>query len=154
MVPAMIRVLFVCSDNAVRSLMAEACLREIADDHFEAHSAGIRAAELHPLTRVVLAESGIGTRELRSKQVEQYFGASWDYVISLGEEAGHDPVLAIVAGEARRLHWEIEDPTRVPGLTARLRAFRASRDAIRRRVESLVASIDPLSSRDLIGAGA
>ncbi len=150
----MSRVLFVCTDNAVRSLIAEACLRSIAGGSFAAYSAGIDPAGVHPLTRVALTEAGIGTRELHSEQLEQYLGQQWDYVISLCDQAARHPMLTLVAGNARRLHWEVPDPASVPGFTARLRAFRASRDAINRRVEGFVASVGPVRGRDCLVVGA
>lgn len=137
----MVSVLFVCRDNAVRSPMAEACLSAIGGGRIEVASAGVHAAGLHPLTRVVLTEAGISARELHSSRLELCFGRPWDYLVTIGEEVATDPMLLLVAGDARRLHWEIADPAHVAGFAARLQAFRGSRDRIRRRVEGFVASI-------------
>ncbi len=138
----MVSVLFVCTDNAVRSPMAEACLRAISCGPFEAYSAGTSPTGLHPLTRVVLAEAGISARELHSKALVSPAGRRWDYVISLCEEVADDRALLEATTGARRLHWDIADPATAPGFAARLRAFRDTRNLIRRRVEGFVASMN------------
>jgi protein-tyrosine-phosphatase len=137
----MIRVLFVCTDNAARSPMAEACLRAISCGGFEASSAGIDAGELHPLTRVVLTEVGISARELRHRPLSACASERWDYVISVCPEPAHHRALPQAAGEARWLHWNIADPTMAPDFPARLKAFRESRDIIRGLVEQFVLSV-------------
>ena len=65
-----IRVLFVCTGNSARSIMAEATLRHQGGDAFEVHSAGTHPSTVNPLTLRVLAEVGIDTSEARSKSVD------------------------------------------------------------------------------------
>lgn len=138
----MTSILFVCTDNAVRAPMAEACLRALSCGAFEAYSAGIAPTGLHPLTRVVLTEAGISARELHSKTLSASPEQHWDYVISLCADAAEHPALIEATIGARRLHWDIADPTEAPGFAARLRAFRDTRNLIRRRVEGFVASMN------------
>lgn len=82
------RVLFLCTRNSARNLIAEALVRQIAGDRFEVLSAGLRSGEVHPLTRQVLEEKGIDTSELRSKGVETVMGrVGITYAIVVCEEA-------------------------------------------------------------------
>lgn len=59
MTDAPTRVLFVCTGNSARSVMAEALLRRHGGDRFEVHSAGTEPKGVNPLTMRVLAEAGI-----------------------------------------------------------------------------------------------
>ena len=67
-------VLFLCSHNSARSLMAEALLRHHAGERFEALSGGHRPGAVNPLTFQVLKEAGIDTRGLISKSLNQFMG--------------------------------------------------------------------------------
>ncbi len=58
------RVLFVCTANSARSLMAEALLRDMAGDRFEVASAGTEPTRPHPMALQVLEEAGISTEGL------------------------------------------------------------------------------------------
>lgn len=75
-----IRVLFVCTGNSARSILAEALLRQKGGSDFEVHSAGTEPKGVHPLTLRVLEQAGIPTEGLRSKSVEEYVGQRFDYV--------------------------------------------------------------------------
>ena len=75
-----IRVLFVCTGNSSRSIFAEAVLRHVAGDRFEAASAGTHPSAVHPLAERALADAGIDRSGLRSKSVDQLAEQSFDYV--------------------------------------------------------------------------
>ena len=77
------RVLFVCTGNSARSQIAEALLRELGGEAFEAHSAGSDPAGLNPLTVRVLAEDGIDVGDAESTHVDAYVDDPWDYVITV-----------------------------------------------------------------------
>ncbi|HEY9118974.1 MAG TPA: metalloregulator ArsR/SmtB family transcription factor [Marinobacter sp.] len=102
------RVLFVCTANSARSLMAEALLRHMAGDRFEVASAGTEPAEPHPLALQVLHEAGIPVEGLYSKSLTELQGRYWDYVITLCEKAAHECVS--VASEAQQIAWDFPDP--------------------------------------------
>ena len=82
-----IRVLVVCTGNSARSLMAEALIRQKGGEAFEVHSAGTHPKGVNPLTLRVLEEAGIDASWARSKSVEEYLGQSFDYVITVCDEA-------------------------------------------------------------------
>jgi arsenate reductase (thioredoxin) len=108
-----IRVLFVCTGNSARSIMAEALLRHHGGDEFEVHSAGTEPRGINPLTRKVLAEAGIDASSARSKSVDEYLGQSFDYVVTVCDEARQ--VCPVFPGVHESLHWGYEDPAEATG---------------------------------------
>lgn len=102
------RVLFVCTANSARSLMAEALLRHMAGDRFEVASAGTEPSRPHPLALQVLQEAGISTVGLYSKSVAELQGQYWDYVITLCEKSARECTL--VASGAQQIAWDFPDP--------------------------------------------
>jgi len=117
-----IRVLFVCTGNSARSIMAEALLRKIGGPAFEVHSAGTVPKGLNPLTLRTLESAGINTDGLRSKPVDEYLGQTFDYVITVCDRARQ--VCPVFPGDHESLHWGYEDPAEATGSDdQRLRAF-------------------------------
>lgn len=102
------RVLFVCIANAARSQMAEALLRHIDPDGYEAFSAGIAPTEVDLNARAVLEHLGVSTVELRSKSLEEFAGQSFDYVISLCDKSALE-CRTLPAG-TEHVAWHFEDP--------------------------------------------
>ncbi|MDO6441510.1 metalloregulator ArsR/SmtB family transcription factor [Marinobacter sp. 2_MG-2023] len=102
------KVLFICTANSARSLMAEALLRHMAGDQFEVASAGTQPKEPNPLALRVLAEAGISTEELHSKSLAHFRNEPWDYVITLCDKAATDCV-AFREG-AQQIAWDFPDP--------------------------------------------
>jgi arsenate reductase (thioredoxin) len=108
-----IRVLVVCTGNSARSLMAEALIRQKGGDAFEVHSAGTHPKGVNPLTLRVLEEAGIDASWARSKSVEEYLGQSFDYVITVCDEARQE--CPVFPGQHESLHWGYEDPALAEG---------------------------------------
>jgi len=131
------RVLFVCTHNSARSQMAEAYLRHLGGDAFEADSAGTEPGALHPLTVEVMAEEGIDVSGQRAKVVDDFVQQPFDYVITVCDDARE--ACPFFPGAARRLHWSLPDPSAASGSREeRLSAFRAVRDEVRHRVEGFL----------------
>jgi arsenate reductase len=121
--PRPIRVLFVCTGNSARSLMAEALLRHHGGDRFEVHSAGTEPRGVNPLTRRVLEESGIDASGVRSKSVDEYLGQTFDYVVTVCDEARQ--VCPVFPGVHESMHWGYEDPAEAEGTEEeRLKVFK------------------------------
>jgi arsenate reductase len=118
-----IRVLFVCTGNSARSVMAEALLRTRGGDQFEVHSAGTHPKGVNPLTLRTLAEAGIDASWARSKSVTEYLGQRFDYVVTVCDQARQ--VCPVFPGVHQSLHWGYEDPAEATGTDEeRLAVFR------------------------------
>ena len=119
---APIRVLFVSTSNASRSILAEALLRRAGGDRFEAASAGIAPAPVHPLTLRVLDDAGIGHDWAASESIDAYVGAPFDYVITLCDDARL--ACPVFPGADQSIHWGYRDPAGAEGdEAARLGAY-------------------------------
>ena len=128
------RVLFLCTHNSARSQMAEGLLRHLAGDHVEVHSAGTEATLVRPLAIRVMEEIGIDISGQQSKTLDVYLDQSFDYVITVCDEANE--ACPFFPGAKNRLHWSFEDPAQATGSEEeRLGVFRRARDKIRERIE-------------------
>ena len=121
--------------------MAEAFLRQLAGDRFDVASAGTEASGVHPLARRVMEDIRVDIGGLTSKTLNHFRGQSWDYAITLCEEAKERcPTLT---GGAQSLLWSFPDPARAATSEAlQLAAFRSVRDHIRERIEEWLVSLD------------
>lgn len=127
-------VLFVCTHNSARSIMAEALLRAKGGDRYEAFSAGTEPGEVRPQTLQVLREAGLPTDGLRSKSVQEYMGRAFDYVITVCDSARQQ--CPVFPGEGERFHWGYDDPSAVAGSEEeRLVAYRRAFTAISQRID-------------------
>ena len=144
-----LRVLFVCTGNSARSLLGEVLLRAAGGDAFEVHSAGTHPRGVNPLTIRVLGEAGLPTDGLRSKSVDEYLDQTFDYVITVCDDARQE--CPVFPGVHESLHWGYDDPAAVEGYeTMRLRAFRATMTAMGERIAQFVT----LAARARARAGA
>ena len=132
-----LRILTVCWGNSARSIMCEALLRHLGHGKIEAHSAGIEAIGVNPMAIRVLEEAGIPTDGLRSKNVSEYMGQSFDYVITVCDDARD--ACPIFPGVHESLHWGYQDPASVVGTEAeRLAAFRSVFTGLGERVHAFL----------------
>lgn len=131
------RVLFICTGNSVRSQMAEALLKSLGAEHFEAYSAGITPAGVHRLTKQVMGEIGISMEGHHSQHVNEYADMDFDYVIPLCEVAALS--CPDFPGSPHRINWYIDDPIRVFGDDERkLMAFRITRNILKNKIHSFI----------------
>jgi arsenate reductase (thioredoxin) len=132
---ALQNVLFLCTGNSARSLMAEALLRHHAADAFDVYSAGTMPRSVNPLTLRVLREIGVSTECLRSKSLTEYRGQlPVRYLIVVC--AGADRACPTAwPGVSERLFWRIEDPAKCEDTADDpLERFREVRDEIDERI--------------------
>ena len=117
--------------------MAEGLLRQLAGDRFEVHSAGTDATHVRPLAVKAMNEIGIDISDHKSKTLDQYLGESFDYVITVCDDANE--ACPFFPGAPNRLHWSFEDPSQAEGEGSsqeeQLAVFRSVRDRIRERIE-------------------
>lgn len=131
-------VVFLCVQNRARSQMAEGWGRVLLPASVRVWSAGSRpGTEVHPLAIEVMREAGVDISGQRPKPLGEVPLDEVDTVVVLcaEEECPYLP------GKLRRLDWKLPDPARAHGTPEeQLAAFRAARDAIRRKVEALARS--------------
>ena len=139
-----INVLFLCTHNSARSILAEATLNHLGKGRFRAFSAGSSPRENqrpHALALQSLQAAGISVDGLRSKSWDEFATADaphMDLVITVcdnaaGEQCPYWP------GQPATAHWGYADPSAAQGNDARrLEAFRHTLLAIRRRLELLI----------------
>ena len=132
-----IRVLFVCTGNSARSQIAEAVLGRLGGPDFEVHSAGTEPKGVNPSTIRALADAGIDWSAARSKSVNEFLGASFDYVITVCDRARQS--CPIFPGTHNTLHWGLGDPAEVEGDDAiRLAAFGQTYLELHQRIRPFV----------------
>ncbi len=135
------RILFLCTHNSARSQMAEGLLRHLAGDRFEVHSAGTEATSVRPEAVRVMAEVGVDISSQESKTLERYLGESFEYVVTVCDDANE--ACPVFPGARNRLHWSFEDPSRATGTDEeRLEVFRKVRDRIRERIEEELVAVE------------
>jgi arsenate reductase len=128
------KVLFLCTHNSARSQMAQGLLRHLAGDRFEVMSAGTEATHVRPLAVRAMDELGIDISGQESKTLQRYLGETFDYVITVCDDANE--ACPVFPGARRRLHWSFEDPAQATGSEEeRRRVFQSVRDQIRERME-------------------
>ena len=132
------RVLFLCTANTARSQMAEAFLRELAGDRYEAYSAGLEAHGINPLAVQVMDERGIDISGQRSKPLSEYMGqVHFGYLITVCDRAERE--CPIFPGMGLRLHWSLPDPAAAAGTEEeRLQVFRDVRDELEAKVRAWI----------------
>ncbi len=152
-----IRILFACTHNSARSILAEALLRHHGGARFEAHSAGSAPREKqqpNPFGIACLGAAGISTEGLHSKSWDRFAETDaplLSAVITLCDSAAGEacPLFFAPAGAPQppRVHWGYADPSAGEATDAeRTARFEATRQMIERRVLALVAEPDEVLS--------
>ena len=97
-------------------------------------SAGTEATHVRPLAIRAMDELGIDISGQESKTLDGYLGDTFDYVITVCDDANE--ACPVFPGARRRLHWSFEDPTQATGSEEeRLRVFQSVRDEIKEHIE-------------------
>ncbi|MGH9949042.1 MAG: arsenate reductase ArsC, partial [Pyrinomonadaceae bacterium] len=124
------RVLILCTGNSARSQMAEGILRSIAGDKFDVESAGVSPSNVRPEAVKTMNEIGIDISGQRSKSVEEFTGATFDFMITVCDNARE--ICPILPGNAVKIHHNFEDPPAVGAASHEetMEIFRRVRDEI------------------------
>lgn len=132
-------VLFLCTGNACRSILAEAIFNHLAPAGWQAMSAGSRpTGQVHPRSLALLASEGIATEGCHSKSWEA-LPAMPDIVITVCGNAAGETCPAYL-GPVLRAHWGVDDPAQVSGSEAEINAaFQHAYQVLRARIEALLA---------------
>jgi arsenate reductase len=127
------RVLFLCTANSCRSQMAEGIINHLFGDKIAAFSAGTQATYVNPTAIEVLKEIGMDISVHRSKNLSEFDGQTFDYVITLCGSANETCPLYI--GGTKKMHIGFDDPANAPGTKGEvLREFRLVRDEIKEKL--------------------
>ena len=100
-------VLFLCTGNSARSIMAEAILNRVGAGKFRAYSAGSQPKPLHPLAVRAMRERGLDIDGRPTKYLSTFAAERFDYVVSLCDRVRE--VCPEFPGSTR-VHWSIPDP--------------------------------------------
>ena len=139
-------ILFLCTGNSARSILAEALANHMSAGRLNAFSAGSQpAGQVQPLAIEILKRSGISTEGLRSKSWDEFSDNDapvMDIVITVcGRAAGE--TCPVWPGHPITAHWGIDDPAAVEGSEdERRRAFELAMTAMQQRI-SLLLSLKP-----------
>jgi protein-tyrosine-phosphatase len=143
-------VLFLCTGNSARSILAEAILNKDGAGRFRAYSAGSHPkGQVHPAALGLLDELGFPTEGYRSKSWDEFAAPDaprLDFVFTVCDNAGE--VCPVWPGQPLTAHWGIEDPAAVEG-EGQFQAFPNAFYALQRRIGLFLAlpfeSIDEMS---------
>lgn len=118
-------VLFLCTGNSARSILAEVALNRWGPGKFHAFSAGSHPkGEVHPFAIELLQQLQLPTAGLRSKSWEEFAAAEaprLDFVFTVCDKAAGE-VCPAWPGQPMTAHWGVEDPSAVAGTDAQIRA--------------------------------
>ena len=136
------RVLFLCTGNSARSIMAECALNRHGRGRFEAHSAGSHpTGRVHPVALALLERYNYPTAELRSKSWDEFAGPDappLHFVFTVCDNAAGE-VCPVWPGQPMTAHWGVEDPAAFVGPEDRqLRFFRDIYFQLERRIQIFV----------------
>lgn len=135
------KVLFVCRDNSVQSIIAEAILKRWGGKDFRAFSAGIHpATEVHPLAIDLLKTQRLWGQNFQTKGCDEFMkhdAQSMNFVISIGQQPSDD-LPADWPGNPRIIHWHISDPIFDGNPAEKALAFRRTFRELENRIKLFV----------------
>jgi arsenate reductase len=153
-------VLFLCTGNSARSILAESLLNRFGAGRFRAFSAGsFPKGQVHPLALELLERMGLPTEGLRSKSWDEFAaeGASeLDFIFTVCDNAAGE-VCPVWSGKPITAHWGIADPAAVEGTEdERALAFRKTVRELETRIRLFInlpiASLDQLTLKEKLKA--
>lgn len=135
-------ILFLCTGNSCRSIMAEALFKSMAPAGASAQSAGSKpAGSVHPRAQAVLKEAGLPTEGLSSKSWDN-LPEKPDAVVTLCADAAGE-ACPLYFGKVARSHWGMADPAKAQGdETAIAAAFSETFAVLRERISALVKQLE------------
>lgn len=135
-------VLFLCTGNSARSILAEALLNHLGKGHFHAYSAGSHpAGAVNPFAIALLQKSKLPVADLRSKSWDEFAAPGapeFDFVFTVCDNAAGE-MCPVWPGQPMTAHWGIEDPAGVEGSDEdKRRAFHTALTQLNRRLSIFI----------------
>jgi arsenate reductase (thioredoxin) len=135
--------LFLCTGNSARSIMAEAMANHLGKGRFHAYSAGSHPrGRVHPVALQILQDAGLPTAALRSKPWDEFAGVDappMDLIITVCDKAAGE-ACPVWPGHPVTAHWGVEDPAAVAGSPDQVRhAFAHALHLLQHRITLLLA---------------
>lgn len=145
-------ILFLCTGNSARSIMAESILNSMGKGQFKAYSAGSHPiGEINPIAADVLHNNKLSTEGLRSKNWQEFAAPDapqMDFIFTVCDQAASE-VCPVWPGQPVSAHWGVPDPVAVEGSKEeKRRAFTTAFLVLNRRI-SLFLSL-PLDKLDAL----
>jgi arsenate reductase len=133
-------ILFLCTGNSCRSIMAEALMNHLGQGRYRAHSAGSRpTGTVHPRALETLARHQIPAGTPQSRSWDDFTDISFDDVVTVCDAAATESC-PIFPGKARKHHWSTPDPAHAVGSDAEIEAaFDQAFLMLKERIEKLLA---------------
>jgi arsenate reductase len=137
-----LNVLFLCTGNSARSIMAETILNHIGKDQFKAFSAGSHASgSVNPLALELLEKNKLPTKGLRSKNWDEFARPDapfLHFVFTVCDQAAAEPC-PVWPGQPMTAHWGVRDPAAVEGTDdVKRKAFLTAFTELHRRISLFV----------------
>jgi arsenate reductase len=131
-------VLFLCTGNSARSILAEAIMNHMGQGKFHAYSAGSHPrGAVNPLAIATLVKDGYDVSNLRSKSWDEFAQASapkMDFVFTVCDQAAGE-ACPIFPGHPISAHWGLSDPSHVEGDEAeKMKAFSVTKSQLANRI--------------------
>lgn len=149
------KLLFICTHNRCRSIIAEAVCNHLGGDALQARSAGSQpSGEVHPLSLKYLQEAGISTQGLTSQSWDEHEDWQPDVVITVCDQAAGEQC-PVWFGRSLKVHWGLVDPSRMDGSDTEVAAaFNHTITLLQTRMEKLLAAhpqqMEPARLADLL----
>ncbi len=130
-----LRILVLCTGNSCRSQIAEGFFRHYGGSQVEIFSAGLEPKGVNPRAIQVMKEVGVDISRHTSDHLSKYLGQSFDYIITVCDNAAAN--CPVFPGAGTKMHWPFEDPAEAVGTEEQiLSVFRRIRDDIGIKVKN------------------
>lgn len=134
------KILFICTHNRCRSILAEALMRHISQGRIDARSAGSQpAGVVFPGTLKYLESQNISTEGLVSQSWDDHESFAPDVVITVCDSAAGE-TCPVWFGNAARVHWGLRDPSKLPTEDMQQGMFREVGEMMQQRLSKLASA--------------
>lgn len=114
-VDTLLQILFLCTGNSCRSIIAEMLLNHLGKGQYQAYSAGsFPTGKVHPKSKETLKRHGFDPGEPRSKSWDEFSDKNFDLIVTVCDQTAGENC-PLFPGSPKKLHWSIPDPAQATG---------------------------------------